>query len=163
VFTVVRDALAASSARGFRLLHFSVQADHLHLLVEADGHTRLVRGLQGLAIRIARAVNRALGRRGRVWGDRYHVRLLRTPREVRHALVYVLQNWRKHVPGARGHDPRSSAAWFSGWGVPAQLSSVRAPVATARTWLAAVGWRCHGRLDVEEAPARGNGRRRDSP
>ena len=125
------------------------------------GHARFVRGLQGAAIRIARAVNRALGRRGAVWGDRYHARILRTPREVRHALVYLLQNWRKHVPGARGHDPRSSARWFSGWRVPQTHRSAGAPVAAARTWLASVGWRRHGLIEADEAPARAR-RRRDT-
>jgi len=116
VFVRIRAALAAASAARFRVLQFSVQADHLHLLVEADEPTGFRRGVQGLAIRVAKAVNRALARRGRVWGDRYHARMLRTPREVRHALVYVLANWRKHVRGARGLDPRSSARWFDGCG-----------------------------------------------
>ena len=114
VCAAVRAALAASSTATFRVVHWSIQSDHVHLLVEADGHVRLIRGLQGLAVRVARAANRALRSRGCVWADRYQVRRLSTPREVRHALVYVLQNWRKHVPGARGLDPRSSAAWFRG-------------------------------------------------
>src|SRR4030095_7641426 len=109
------DALAAASTERFRVLQFSVQADHLHLLVEADEPTGFERGVRGLAIRVAKAVNCALGRRGHVWGDRYHARLLRTPREVRNALVYVLNNFRKHIRGARGLDPRSSARWFDGW------------------------------------------------
>jgi hypothetical protein len=133
-------------------LHYSVQSDHVHVLVESDA-VSISRRIQGLAIRLAKAVNRILGRRGRVWGDRYHSRLLRTPREVRHALVYVLQNWRKHLRGVRGLDPRSSALWFTGWrsrsGIPAAPSPVRAP----RTWLAAIGWRRHGLIDVDETPA----------
>jgi REP element-mobilizing transposase RayT len=87
VFDAVRAALASASGRSFRLLQFSVQADHVHALVEADGPTAFVRGVQGLSIRVAKAVNRVLVRRGAVWGDRYHARLLPTPREVRHALV----------------------------------------------------------------------------
>ena len=68
-----------------------------------DEPTVFERGIRGLAIRIARAVNRAWLRRGRVWGDRYHAHSLRSPREVRNALVYVLQNFRKHF------------AQWSGW------------------------------------------------
>lgn len=151
-FGPLRTALRAASGPAFRLLHFSVQADHLHLLVEADGHAGLVRGLQGLTIRLAKALNRALGRRGTVWGDRYHVRVLRTPREVRAALVYVLQNWKKHVTGARGRDPRSSAAWFTGWRTGGAVGVGAAPVAAARTWLARVGWHRHGLIEVAEAP-----------
>jgi putative transposase len=100
LFRAVRAALAQASRHRFRVLHFSVQADHLHWLVEADEPTGFERGVRGLAIRVAKAVNCALGRVGRVWGDRYHARMLRTPREVRNALVYVLSNWLKHVRGA---------------------------------------------------------------
>jgi putative transposase len=151
-FITIRAALAASSTGRFRVLQYSVQRDHLHLLVEAEEPTGFERGVRGLAIRVAKAVNRVLGRRGRVWGDRYQTRLLRTPREVRNALVYVLSNWRKHVPGARGFDPRSSAAWFGGWSKPPIRPAGTAPVAKARTWLAAVGWRRRGLIDVDEHP-----------
>lgn len=163
VFRAVRVALGAASRRVFRVLHFSVQADHLHLLVEADGHGDLRRGLQGLAIRVARAVNRACARHGAVWADRYHGHPLATPREVRHALVYVLQNWRKHVPGARGLDPRSSASWFTGWRTPVPAIAADAPVARARTWLACVGWRRHGFISASEGPARRRVRPRAGP
>lgn len=155
----IRRAFGAASRHGFRLLQFSVQSDHIHLLVEADMPTRLARGVQGLAIRVARAVNRVLRRRGRVWVGRYHARLLPTPREVRNALIYVLQNWRKHVAGAVGVDPCSSASAFTGWRtVPPGVFAV-APVASARTWLASVGWQRYGLLDVREGP-RGAPRRR---
>jgi hypothetical protein len=122
------------------------------LLVEAEGTSTLRAGVQGLAIRIARAVNRAIGRRGRLWGDRYHARILRTPREVRNALVYVLANWRKHVPRARGLDPCSSAISFAGWKDLKATVACAVPVVSARTWLARVGWRRHGLIDVDEAP-----------
>ena len=89
VFPRVRRALAASSRPDFRIIQFTVQNDRVHLIAEADTRRAFSSGLRGLAIRIAKAVNRALGRRGRVWGDRYHARPLTTPRAVRHALVYV--------------------------------------------------------------------------
>ncbi len=161
VFPVVRTALAATSNARFRLLHFSAQADHIHLLVEADDTNALRRGLQGLAIRVARAVNRVVGRRGKVWWDRYHARLLRTPREVRNALVYVLQNFRKHLAGARGVDPCSSGPWFTGWRTNVRNVAMSSPVVTARTWLASVGWRRRGGpLDVTERPRRADMDRR---
>jgi putative transposase len=148
----VRRAVAAVPGPSFRVLHFSVQHDHLHLLVEADRAAGLARGCQGLAVRLAKAINRALRRRGTVFGDRYHARWLRTPREVRNALVYVLQNFRKHIAGARRLDPRSSAAWFGGWRVSAPRPPGPAPVRSPRTWLARVGSLRHGRIDVREMP-----------
>jgi hypothetical protein len=155
VFPVLRGALAQASRAAFRVIAFSVQADHLHLVVEVDAGRRLATGVQGLAIRVAKAVNRALGRSGAVWAERYHARALTTPRAVRHAFVYVLQNWVKHVQGARGFDPCSSAAWFSGWRGGPRHPAVRwSPVVMARTWLARWGWRRHGLIDEREGPRR---------
>lgn len=113
---------------------------------------RLAAGLQGLATRMAKALNRALWRRGTLWADRYHARALTTPRAVRYALLYVLQNWKKHVPGGRGLEPRSSAGWFSGWrnALPTAPGS---PVAVAGTWRARWGWRRHELIDVRASDA----------
>jgi REP-associated tyrosine transposase len=72
IFASIRAAFAKASSERFRLLQFSVQRDHVHLLLEADGALRLRRGVQGLTIRVAKAINRTLGRRGSVWDDRYH-------------------------------------------------------------------------------------------
>jgi len=94
----LRRALVAGRERfGFRLVHFSVQRDHLHLLAEAAHRRALSRGVQGLSIRIARAINRRLQRRGKVFADRYHARALKTPRAVRWALRYVLLNVRNEL------------------------------------------------------------------
>jgi putative transposase len=156
VFPAIRRALSAASRSGFRVIHYSVQDDHVHLLVEADDAPALSRGLRGLAIRVARTVNRVLGRRGPVWGDRYHARPLTTPRTVRHALVYVLMNVHKHRVDAPALDPCSSARWFDGW-QPGLLVGPEGdrPVARPRTWLAAVGWRRHGLLGIQERPRTG--------
>src|SRR2546430_5472121 len=153
IFPAIRRGLAQASRGGLRVLHFSVQRDHVHLLIEALDVRVLSRGIQGLAIRIAKGVNRVLGRRGRVWSDRFHARALRTPREVRNALVYVLQNWQKHVRGARGLDWRSSAIWFGGWRTPIGSMQRTSPVVAPRTWLAAIGWRRLGLLHAHERPA----------
>jgi hypothetical protein len=125
------------------------------MLVEASDKLALSTGVQGLAIRVARRVNRHLGRVGRVWNDRYHTRALTSPREVRNALVYVLLNDRKHNPVAcDGIDPCSSALWFDGW-VPARAptpSRDPTPVQAPLTWLASRGWRRRGLIDPRESP-----------
>jgi putative transposase len=157
LFFSVRRALAAASRTWFRVLHFSVQSNHVHLMVEARDKTHLTRGMRGLAIRVALAVNGVLRRRGRVWGDRYHARALRTPREVRHGIVYVLANWKKHVSDARGFDRCSSAWWFEGWKVPPSSGppgweADEPPVWAPREWLSSVGWRRHGLIGANERP-----------
>ena len=130
-----------------------MQTDHVHMIVEADAGDLLRRGLQGLAGRAARALNRAWGRVGAVWGDRYHARALGTPREVRNGLLYVLLNFRKHLRAAPGIDPRSSAAWFDGWAHGTPPRTPPCPVAPARTWLGTVGWRrAGGPIDRGDCP-----------
>jgi REP-associated tyrosine transposase len=154
IFSELRRALACTARTWFRVVHFSVQADHAHLLVEADDKVSLSRGLRGVAIRLARALNRVARRQGKVWDDRYHARSLKTPREVRHGIVYVLMNWKKHVPGVKGFDPCSSALSFAGWiahpslGPPHPDERVELPA----TWLLRTGWRRHGLLAMSERP-----------
>src|SRR5262249_49069461 len=92
---------------GFRLVHYSVQGNHLHLLVEAQDERSLSRGMNGLGVRVARGVNKAMERRGRGLDDRYHAHILRTPTEVRHARTYLLRNARRHH-GRKGTDPCAS-------------------------------------------------------
>jgi hypothetical protein len=134
----------------------------VHLIVEAQHAGALSSGARGLAIRVAKRMNHSLNRRGPLWGDRWHGRALKTPREVRHALVYVLANFRKHERTATGVvDPCSSAPWFDGWSdLPERYARAGAdpPVRAAQTWLARVGWRRRGLLSVREAPPRAGGR-----
>jgi hypothetical protein len=143
---------AGKQRRGFRVVHFSIQPTHLHLIVEAAGRDMLGRGMRGVGIRVARAVNRALGRRGQLIADRYHARDLAKPLEVRNAIVYVLTSFRHHDDDGERFDPCSSARWFGGWthAPPAQETST--PVADARTWLLDVGWRRHGLVRPTERP-----------
>jgi hypothetical protein len=161
-----RRSLAEASERGrFRVAHYSLQGDHAHLIVEAHGKDALANGMKSIAARLARAMNRASRRSGPVLDGRYHSRLLRTPREVRRALAYVLLNARRHLLKQRRTasavsrailDPASSARWFDGWRPKAasRIPEAVAPceVARPRTWLLRVGWRRHGLVDPGEVP-----------
>jgi REP element-mobilizing transposase RayT len=150
-----------------RVVHFSVQRDHLHLILEANDKQALGSAMKSIAARIARCVNRVFRRTGSVLLGRYHVRALRTPREVRNAIAYVLLNARKHWAERTGgappvrFDAASSGAWFSGWSPRLQPLSSREPppVAEPRTWLLRVGWRRHGLIDPAEVPGAFNPRR----
>jgi REP element-mobilizing transposase RayT len=169
VFRYLRRALSAARQQlGFRLTQYSVQGNHLHLIAEADDRTALTRGMRALTIRVALGINKARGRRGRVLAERYHARQLRTPLEVRRALLYVLRNDRKHRSPAGWSlppwhlDPCSSAAQFDGWHDREWLELARAfppehdgsaVVARARSYLLRTGWKRHGLLGLEEQPA----------
>jgi putative transposase len=121
---------------GMRLIHFSVQGDHVHLIVEARERAALAKGMQGLAIRVARAVNRVSQRRGSVFADRYHVHILKSLAEVRNAVHYVLYNRHKHVPGTIPWyiDPFSSAAGEARWYVDEHWRSAYI-IQKPATWL----------------------------
>jgi putative transposase len=93
---------------GLRLVQYSVQGNHVHLLVEVRGKRALSRGMQGLGVRVARGLNRMSGRRGRVLADHYHARVLRSPSEVRRVGAYLSSNAQRHF-GAVGPDPFSGS------------------------------------------------------
>jgi REP element-mobilizing transposase RayT len=157
MFRRVLSRINAAKEQFIRIVHFTVQSNHIHLLVEADDRERLTQGMKGFAVRIAKGLNDLLGTRGSVWADRYHVRQLTTPRQVRRALIYVIRNKAKHGGGDL-IDPCSSAPYFDGWddelgcppprGLPADW-----PVALARTWLMTAGWQRLGGLRAEDVPA----------
>ncbi|MFO0736757.1 MAG: transposase [Labilithrix sp.] len=156
-----RSDLATKGARHFQVVHFTIQSDHLHLIVEASDARGLARGMAGLEVRIARRINAHLKRKGRFWAERYHRRDLRTPTETRNALRYVLMNAQKHyqVIGDRAFaDPFSSAATFDGFSRrPVVFDDPEDtppwPSVMPRTWLLGAGWRSRGGLiDPADAP-----------
>jgi REP element-mobilizing transposase RayT len=163
----LRPSLRQACERGdFRVVHYSVQRNHLHLLVESAGKEALGRGMKAISARVARAAQRAFDLSGPVLHGRYHLRILRTPREVRRALAYVLLNARKHWRERHGGSPperldaASSGRWFDGW-CRAPASPEPPPdardspeVARPRTWLLSIGWRRHGLVDPAEVPGR---------
>jgi putative transposase len=152
---------------GFRVVHYAIMRDHAHLIVEATNAYELACGMKSVCARLARAVNRVIGRAGAVLADRYHVHVLRTPREVRHAIAYVLLNARKHAAelgrkllSATQLDAASSGRWFDGWKTAIAAARDAPAVARARTWLLTVGWRRSGLLDPSEIPGGVRVRRR---
>ena len=150
----------------FRIVHISIQRTHVHLLVEADHQTALSRGLQSFQISAAKHLNRAVSiarklprrRRGTVFPDRFHQEIITTPRQARHALAYVLNNWRKHredesrATRAWNVDPFSTGALFTGWRERAdepllwRLRDTYKPLVVylPNTWLLQKGWRKSG-------------------
>jgi REP element-mobilizing transposase RayT len=152
---------AARQRHGARLVHFTVQTNHIHVIAEAADHRALSRAMQGLAIRLARQLNRRLERGGTVFAERYHARALRTPLEVRRALVYVFHNHRHHHTGAGRPcflDPMSTAAYFEGfsfrprWPRHGFVPPEEPPVVPANTWLLRVGWAKRGALSARDVP-----------
>ncbi len=160
ISSTVLSALRESNADHFRIAHYSIQENHVHVLVEADTKAALSSGMRGLMIRIARRINRLLFRRGRFWADRWHGHALKSPREVRNALIYVLKNRHKHAahPACAAEadlDPLSSARWFDGFAhpIPSSVPGVGPPcTAPPNTWLLRIGWQRHGKIKSSEVP-----------
>ncbi len=169
---MVRKAFCHACTRFFRIVHYSVQGNHIHLICEAANKRMLAKGMQGFKIRIARGLNRIMKRGGRVFADRYHAEPIMSPRHVRNTLVYVLNNARRHsdrlhhraAMEPRFVDPCSSAAYFDGWKrgdrkyVPPPGEGPP-PVAAAATWLLTTGWRrWHPLISIAELPGPQPGR-----
>lgn len=151
--SVLLDQRKRRYADTFQATEFSIQADHVHLIVEASGEdaqSELRRGVAGLAIAFAKRLNMMLGRRGKVWADRWFGRPLKVPRDVRNTLVYVLRNSAKHGNTFAGEDVvdlMSSAPRFKGYSRPLwwKLEEEKEwPETPPRTWLLGAGWRLKG-------------------
>jgi len=162
----------------FRIVHISIQNTHIHLLVEADNKLALSRGMQSFMISAAKHINRAYSekmklavrRRGSVFRDRYHQEIIETPRQARHALAYVLNNWRKHRedrrPGTEtwSVDPFSTGISFMGWREREDaVVHWRGPetydplvVYFPKTWLLSEGWKKAGKVSFYEVPSASN-------
>ena len=150
-----RQTLSLCSSRpGFRVIHYSVQSNHVHCIVEADGKESLGNGMKSLVARFARAVNRVFDRTGKVMEGRYHLAVLKTPKQVRNAIAYVLLNHRHHQSRAKAWiDDFSSGEWFDGWkDVWVPVPSRVCEVAAATLWLLTTGWRRYRRIAVHEVP-----------
>ena len=167
----------ANRARLVRVVEFSVQGDHLHMLCEGGDAQAVGRGLGGLFTSVACRLNRLWGRSGRVFSERYHREDLTCPSQVRNAIRYVLGNIYKHggaviqMTGRSGRlcpDPYSSGAWFRGYKEPragldrATLADVVRCTVDGLSWLLKEGWQMHGLLSVLDRPAmkRGTGPKR---
>jgi REP element-mobilizing transposase RayT len=169
-----RATLRAAKRKDFRIAQLSIQRTHVHLLVEADDKRALARGMQGFQISAAKQINAAFAkltarpRRGSVFSDRYHATIITSPRQIRHALAYVLSNWRKHGEDRDSAMARYRIDWFSsapkfeGWaeyhGPPlrhAPAGYLPLQVSPAQTWLLSVGWKRYGAsLSCFDVPSR---------
>jgi len=147
---------AAKNRFGVRICHWSILSNHLHLLVDSNSEQCLAKAMQGFKIRVAKALNRLWKRKGTVFTGRYFARLLRKPMEVRRALVYVIQNARRHgiLPPKGLPDPFSSGMWFTGWrGRKKPFLEDADPPMGKPVWWETISWRNIGLLDLDEVPA----------
>ncbi|HUQ01424.1 MAG TPA: transposase [Kofleriaceae bacterium] len=164
-YVAIRGAIATCIARwGFRIVHVSIQAHHIHLLVEANGKCELANGLRAFMISAAKRLNKLCGRKGVVFTQRYHAVAIVAKRQARAALAYVLNNWRRHREDLVGTaqrqasvDPYSTGVLFDGWDMPFEKFEYPAwyepmSVYAPRSWLLTIGWRAHPRIGVREVP-----------
>jgi REP element-mobilizing transposase RayT len=173
-FALRRATVAVLDRTDFRIVHLSPEDDHVHLIVEAENHTALWRGVQAFQISAAQHLNKVLGKRtrqavrGKVFRDRYHPRTVTSPRQARNTLNYVLNNWRRHQHDERNFEIRrwdidymSSAISFGGWkelersGARFQHNvdpGQRLCVSPPQSWLLNVGWRLAGSISMYSVP-----------
>ena len=174
MYKAMRDAsITAALRERFRIVHISLQRTHVHMLVEAETKAALARGMQGFQISAARNINTALGdgkrrRRGKVFADRYHLEVITSPTRARHAIAYVLSNWRKHgedregLPSTWLVDPFSSGILFPDWKELQnkawmwQIRPTYDPLVVRRpqSWLLAEGWKLAGEISARDVPGK---------
>src|SRR5215470_1677694 len=175
LYKAMRDATITAALRErFRIVHLSIQRNHVHLLAEAENKQALARGMQGFQISAARHINTALGadkyrrRRGRVFTDRYHVEVITSPTRARRALSYVLNNWRKHREDQQGLastwlvDPFSSGISFPDWQElddkawmwPIRETYDPLVVRRPQSWLLREGWKLCGVISARDVPSK---------
>jgi len=161
-FAVLKAAFAGTTGRfDFQIVHFSVQSNHMHLIVEARDERALGRAMKGLGGRMTKALKKLWNVDGPIFADRFHSEVLRSPRQVRHNLLYVLNNHRKHGLHTIGYcDPYSSGDLFDGW-IDAPCKQMdwadfgeHPPCSRPRSYLLRKGWRRHRPLDLHEVPGR---------
>jgi REP element-mobilizing transposase RayT len=169
-YRAIRAAAQVATARDrIRIAHYSIQGNHVHLIIETHSKAALALGMQGFQISIARHINtvlRANGRRrrGNVFADRYHAVVITSPTQMRHVIAYVLGNWRKHGEDRRTLrgwlvDPFSSGFAFEGWQERERGVALVPPgdhpwicPREARTWLLREGWKRAGAISVFAIP-----------
>jgi REP element-mobilizing transposase RayT len=140
-YAVIHRAFEAARRRpGLRIVHFGIQGNHLHAIVEAAGTRALSNAIRALSIRIARGLNELMGRSGPVFSDRFHAHVLRTPAEVRNAVRYVIGNFASHARRRGERVPEGFRDRFSSAVVKAPRSAqgvlfVEPVTEGARTWL----------------------------
>ena len=141
---------------GFRIVEFSIQGNHIHLLCEADSQEALSRAMNGIQSGMARRLNRHWNRKGKVFADRYHAEAISTPTQCHYTLIYVLANAKKHGsrPLGSGVDPFSTAPWFpfDNPEPPHPLSRDAKPAASPQSWLLREGWSKLGPLTPHDRP-----------
>ncbi len=142
---VIVEAIRSVRRIGFRVVHYSIQSNHLHLIVEADSRDDMVSGMRSLGGRLAKRLNKLWQRTGKLFVERFHERILKSLRQVRNALRYVLNNHRKHGASSEANRPDhySSGAHFDGWADYWRKPDVPRPnpCASPGSWKLQVGWK----------------------
>jgi REP element-mobilizing transposase RayT len=175
LYKAVREATITAALRErFRIVHVSIQRNHIHMLAEAENKIALARGMQGFQISAARNINTVLGpnrykrRRGPVFADRYHVEVIKSPSQARNTISYVLSNWRKHKEDREGLastwlvDPFSTGILFPDWEElqdqpwmwPIRETYDPLVVRRPQSWLLREGWKVRGPISARDVPGK---------
>ena len=91
---LLKRAIMNARSHGLKVIHFSLQSNHIHLLIESESNEILTRGMRSLTVTFAKGLSR-----GRVQLERYHLHVLKSVKEARNAALYVLFNQQKHEKG----------------------------------------------------------------
>lgn len=96
ILKTLQNSIKKARLLGLKVLQYTLEYDHVHLLVEASNNISLGKGMQSLGISFSKGINKIKGQKGSVFKTRYHFRKLKTPQEIKNALSYILGNGIKH-------------------------------------------------------------------
>jgi putative transposase len=141
-------SLQKAKKRGLKVIHFALETNHAHLFAESDGNHQLRSGMASFGSCFGKAARRVTGGKGSVFQGRYHLQVLKSPRQTKNAMAYVLLNHSKHQGAKPYADHMSSAAFFGDWrALLGERYRVDQPLprpeflAKPSSWLARDGWR----------------------
>lgn len=142
-------AIERAKTRGLYINQYAIESNHIHLIGETASNETLKKGMQSLIASITWALRKLFQHKGEVFAKRYFLHAIKQPREMRHALKYVLFNHAKHL-GTRPFTDIFSSAHVSAdldrfaakpTRPPPWVNRIREAIEPARSWLQTVGWK----------------------
>lgn len=108
VLAILKKAIFNARRQGLKVIHYSLEYDHIHLIIEADNNRTLGKGMQAFGVTLAKAINRMRKVKGQVYKHRYHFRQITSSRQLKNVMTYIFNNGVKHKTSATALSPFNS-------------------------------------------------------
>lgn len=96
VLRILKHAIYRSRLQGLRVIHFSLEHNHVHLYAECESNFVLGKAMKAFGVTFVRRVNKLKKIKGQLYKYRYHLRVLKSARDAKNVINYILKNGIKH-------------------------------------------------------------------